>query len=154
MVREENSIAEIKLEKDLIFKTNIGLERFKDFFIDETLDQNKELEGPDAAQLLGLAILSCLSTSFIFCLNKRNLNLNDLNARAEISFKKIEKGYTRVKEINIKIFPKTDDEITIKRVKQCLKEMKSGKMMFEENCIITESVREGIKVNLDVELNP
>ncbi|MFX1275348.1 MAG: OsmC family protein [Promethearchaeota archaeon] len=152
MVREEDAIAEIKLEKDLVFKTSIGLGRFKDFFIDETLDNNKDLEGPDAAQMLGMAILSCLSASFIFCLAKRNLNLDDLEARAEISFKKIDRGYTRVKEINIKIVPRTRNEATLKRINQCVKEMKSGKMMFEENCIITESVREGIKVTVDIEI--
>ena len=152
MVREEDSITEIRLDKNLIFKTNIGLGQFNDFFIDETLDDDKDLRGPDAAQMLGMAILSCLSASLIFCLNKRGLNPDDLEARAKISFKKIEKGYTRVKEIDIKIIPKTDDEDTLKRLNQCLREMKSGKMMFEENCIVTESVREGIKVNVDVKI--
>lgn len=152
MVREEDSIVEIRLDKDLIFKTYIGLGHFDDFFIDETLDNDKELKGPDAAQMLGMAISSCLSASLIFCLNKKDLNPNDLEARAKISFRKIEKGYTRIKEIDIKITPKTEDEETLKRLKQCLREMKPGKMMFEENCIITESVREGIKVNVDIDL--
>ena len=116
MVREENSVAEIRLEKGLIFKTNIGLGRFNDFFIDETLENTNDLRGPDAAQLLGMAVMSCLSASFIFCLNKRNLNPEDLEARAEIFFQKIEKGFTRVKEINIKITPKTNDEPTLKRI--------------------------------------
>jgi organic hydroperoxide reductase OsmC/OhrA len=150
MVREEDSIAEMRLDKDLIFKTNIGLGHFNDFFIDETLDDDKILKGPDAAQMLGMAILSCLSASLIFCLNKRGLNPDDLEARAIISFKKIEKGFTRIKQIDVKIAPKTGDEATLKRLNQCLREMKSENMMFEENCIITESVREGIKVNVDV----
>jgi len=150
MVREEDSIVEIRLERDLIFKTNIGLGQYNDFFIDETLDNNKDLKGPDAAQMLGMAILSCLSASLIFCLNKRELKPDDFDARGEIAVKKIEKGYTRIKEINVKITPKTEDEATLKRINQCIKEMKSGKMMFEENCIITESVREGIKVNVEI----
>jgi len=152
MVREEDSTTEIRLDKDLIFKTNIGLGHFNEFFIDETLDDDNDLRGPDAAQMLAIAISSCLSASLIFCLNKRGLNPDDLISRARISFRKIEKGYTRIKKIDVKITPKTEDEVTLKRLNQCLREIKSGKLLFEENCIITESVREGIKVNVDIDL--
>ena len=142
----------MKLEKDMIFKIKLGYDKINEFFIDETLDAKSQMWGPDAAQLLAMALLGCLNASFLFCLNKRNLTVDDLEAHAEVSFKKIEKGYTRVNKINVKIVPKTEDPETLKRINQCIKNMKSGNMFFEETCIITESVRKGIEINVDVEL--
>jgi uncharacterized OsmC-like protein len=152
MVREENSLVDMKLEKDMIFKVEFGYEKIKDLFIDETLGEKSQMWGPDAAQLLAMALLGCLNASFLFCLQKRNLTLDDLEAHAEVSFKKIEKGYTRVDKIDVKIIPKSKNPDVLKRINQCIKKMKSGNMFFEETCIITESVRQGIKVNVDVEI--
>lgn len=152
MVHEKNTIVDLKLEKDLIFKCYLGFEKLQEIYIDETLEEKEDMWGPDAARLLGMALLGCLSASFIFCLKKRNLTPDDLEARAEISFKTIEKGYTRIKQVDISLKPKTDDAATLKRINQCIREMKNGKLLFEENCIITASVREGINVNVEMDI--
>ena len=152
MVREENTIVDMKLEKDLIFKVNLGYDKIKELFIDETMDEKSKEWGPDAAQLLGMAILGCLNASFLFCLHKRNLTIDDLEAHAEVSFKKIEKGYVRVDKIDVKILPKSNDPATLKRINQCVKKMKDNRMFFEETCIITASVREGIDINVNIEI--
>ena len=152
MVEEKNTKVGIKLDHEMIFKCNLGFEKLQEIYIDETLEEKEDMWGPDAARLLGMALLGCLSASFIFCLKKRNLTPDDLEAHAEISFKTIEKGYTRIKQVDVNLKPKTNDEATLKRVKQCIREMKNGKMLFEENCIITASVREGIKVNVKMSI--
>jgi len=103
MVREENTRVDMKLEKDMIFKVNLGYDKIKELFVDETLGEESQMWGPDAAQLLAMALLGCLNASFLFCLQKRNLTVEDLEAQAEVSFKKIEKGYTRVEKIDVKI---------------------------------------------------
>jgi len=152
MVREENSIVDMKLEKDMIFKVNFGYEKIKELFIDETMGEKTQMWGPDAAELLAMALLGCLNASFLFCLNKRNLTVNDLDAHAEVSFKKIEKGYIRVDKIDVRIVPKSNDPATLQRIQQCIKKMKNDKMFFEETCIITASIREGIKVDVKIEI--
>lgn len=152
LVHEENTIVNLNLEKDLIFKSYLGFEKLTELYIDESFRKKEQPWGPDAAKLLGMAVLGCLSASFIFCLNKRNLKPDDLQAHAEISFKKTEKGYIRIKQIDVKLIPKTDDPATLKRINQCVRESKSGKRLFEESCIITASVREGIKVNVDINI--
>jgi uncharacterized OsmC-like protein len=152
MVHEENTIVDLKLEKDMIFKINLGYEKIKELFIDETIDERSKVWGPDAAHLLAMAVLGCLNASFIFCLNKRNLTIDDLEAHAEVSFKKNDKGYIRVKKIDVNIIPKTNNPATLKRINQCIKKMKDDKMFFEESCIITASVREGIDVDVKVKL--
>jgi hypothetical protein len=77
--------------------------------------------------------------------------LVDLEADAEVSFYTTDDGYMRVKQIDVKIVPKSSDPSVIKRIEQCTREMRDGEMMFEKTCIITPSVREGFDVNVDVE---
>ncbi|MHA1803627.1 MAG: OsmC family protein [Promethearchaeota archaeon] len=150
MVREENTIVKIKLKNGFIFSSELNHEQVKQLVIDETIEKEGRARGPDAAELLGLAILSCLSASFLFCLQKKNLTVDDLETTAEISFKKNEKGYVRVKAIDVKLIPKSTDPSVLRRIEQCKREVKSGHMFFEETCIITSSVREGIKVTVDM----
>ncbi|MFO7797400.1 MAG: hypothetical protein ACQERB_11670 [Promethearchaeati archaeon] len=152
MVHEENTKVSIQLDKDLIFKSLFDFEKTREIFIDETLEETEQMIGPDAATLLGMTVISCLSASFIFCLNKRNLTIDDLEASADISFYKTEKGYQRIENIDVKMKPKTDDPDVLKRIKQCTREMRSGDMFFEETCIITPSVREGINIKVNVDL--
>lgn len=137
----------------MIFKSKLGLESLKELVVDESLDVNQDDKiGPDAATLLGLGVVSCLSASFIFCLNKRKLTLDDLEAKAEISFKENEKKLMRIEKIKVNLMPKTQDPAVLKRVKQCMKELKSGHRLFEESCIITSSVREGIDVDVSINI--
>jgi uncharacterized OsmC-like protein len=152
MVHEENTLVNIKLDEDLIFKSLNEYKKIQDLIIDETIDKEGILDGPDAASLLGLAIVSCLSATFIFCLNKRNLTIEDLKASANISFKKIGGGLTRIDKIQVNIIPKTQDEEVLKRIKICTKELKDGEMFFEKACIITPSVRDGIDISVNVEM--
>jgi uncharacterized OsmC-like protein len=152
LVHEENTKVSIKLKKEMIFELQNTYKNLNSLLIDETLDDKIEKVGPDAASLLGMAVISCLSASFIFCLEKRNLTLDDLEAKADITFKEPKKGYKRVASIDVKIIPKTSDPEVLKRVKQCIKEIKGGHMFFEESCIISPSVREGIDIEVHVEL--
>ena len=152
MVHEENTKVSIKLKKEMIFELQNTYKNLNSLLIDETLDDEIEKVGPDAASLLGMAVISCLSASFIFCMNKRNLTLDDLEAKADISFKEPRPGYKRIDTIDVKIIPKTSDPGVLKRVKQCIKEIKGGHMFFEESCIITPSVREGINIQVKLEL--
>ena len=152
MVHEENTKVSIKLKKEMVFELQNTYKNLNSLLIDETLDDEIEKVGPDAASLLGMAVISCLSASFIFCMNKRNLTLDDLEAKADISFKEPRPGYKRIDTIDVKIIPKTSDPGVLKRVKQCIKEIKGGHMFFEESCIITPSVREGINIQVKLEL--
>ena len=52
----------------------------------------------------------------------------------------------------MKIVPKSNDPATLKRINQCIKKMKNDKMFFEETCIITASVREGINIDVKIQL--
>ncbi len=150
MVHDEKTSLRIILTKDMIFKSNYGWNYENEMPIDETLEKGEIWHGPDAASLLGSAIGSCLCASFVFCLQKRNLSIDNLKAEVDMSFKKNEKGYIRVEKISVNITPKTEDPEVKKRINQCLRKSKDGKPFFEQSCIITPSVEKGIAVSVSV----
>ncbi|MFX1294904.1 MAG: OsmC family protein [Promethearchaeota archaeon] len=134
----------LTLEEEMIFKCDLGEMKVKDCYIDETHKDEVDMLGPNPSRMLGMAILGCLSASFIFCLKKRNFTLDDLKAEAEVSIGRNEKGFWRVKKIDVEIVVKIDDPETQRRADQCRK-------MFEQYCTVTQAVRDGI--NVEVNLN-
>ncbi|MFX0028357.1 MAG: OsmC family protein [Candidatus Hermodarchaeota archaeon] len=139
-------------ESQMIFKCDLGTMKVKDCFIDEEHHQEVDMLGPNPSRLLGLGILGCLSASFIFCLKKRNFNVDDFSAEAEVIISRNEKGFLRVKKIDVNIQPQISDPVALKRAKQCLKTAKDGVSFFEQYCIVTQSVRSGIEVNVNFDL--
>ena len=131
----------ITLEKEMIFKCELGDIKVEECYIDETNKDEVNMLGPNPSRLVGLAVLGCLSSSFIFCLKKRDFTLDNLKAEAEVIIGRNDKGFWRVKKINVNIDVKIDDPETRKRADQCRK-------MFEQYCLVTQAIREGIDVEL------
>jgi len=132
----------LTLEEEMIFKCDLGEMKVKDCYIDEAHKDEVDMLGPNPSRMLAMAILGCLSASFIFCLKKRNFTLDNLKAEAEVTIARNQKGFWRVKKIDVDIKMKIEDQRTRKRADQCRK-------MFEQYCVVTQAVREGI----DVEVN-
>ncbi|MFX1324338.1 MAG: OsmC family protein [Promethearchaeota archaeon] len=139
-------------ESQMIFKCDLGDMKVKDCYIDEEHPEEVDMVGPNPTRLLALGILGCLSASFIFCLKKRKFKVDDFKAEAEVTITKNEKNFWRVKNIDVNIIPKITDPDSLKRTKQCLKATKDGVSFFEQYCIVTQSVRSGIEVNVNLEL--
>ncbi|MFW9942179.1 MAG: OsmC family protein [Candidatus Thorarchaeota archaeon] len=139
-------------ESQMIFKCDLGNMKVKDCYIDEENRDEVDMLGPNPSRLLALGVLGCLSASFIFCLKKRNFKVDDFIAEAEVVITRNEKGFLRIKKIDVNIQPKITDLDTLKRAKQCLKSAKDGVSFFEQYCIVTQSVRSGIEVNVSLDL--
>jgi len=134
----------LKLKKEMIFACALGEMKVEDCYIDETHKKEADMWGPNPSRMLGMAILGCLSASFIFCLNKRDFNIKDLDAKAKVIVGRNEKGFWRVQKIEVTIKPKIDTAEMRKRADQCQK-------FFEDYCVVTQAVREGINVELNLE---
>lgn len=132
----------LKLEENMIFKCDLGEMKVKDCYIDETHKEEVDMLGPNPSRMLGVAVLGCLSSSFIFCLKKKDFTLDNLKAEAEVTVARNDKGFWRVAKIDVNIDIEIDDPEARKRADQCRK-------MFEQYCLVTQAVREGI----DVEVN-
>jgi len=134
----------IKQEGVMIFKADLGKIKMQDLFIDERPKRAAEKIGPTPSRLLGLAVLGCLVASFTFCFQKKKFSLKEIGGEAEVIMKRNEKGFWRIMKINVSIKPMINDPLIRKRADQCIK-------MFEQYCTITQSVREGIEVNVDID---
>ena len=141
-----------EFESQMIFKCDLGNLKVKDCYIDEEHHEEVDMLGPNPSRLLALGVLGCLSASFIFCLKKKNFQVDDFNAEAEVTLTRNEKGFWRIKKIDVDIVPKIENPDTLKRAKQCLKQVNDGVSFFEQYCIVTQSVRAGIEVNVNLEL--
>jgi uncharacterized OsmC-like protein len=145
----------IKLDdfkSQMIFKCDLGNMKVKDCYIDEEHHEEVDMLGPNPSRMLALGVLGCLSASFIFCLKKRDFKVDDFKGEAEVTIARNEKGFLRIKKIDVNIEPRIEDPNTLKRAKQCLKAAKDGVSFFEQYCIVTQSVRSGIKVNVNIDL--
>jgi len=133
----------IKLTENMIYKCDLGQINMDDLFIDETRKKRTDRIGPSPTKLLALSILGCLAACFEFCLQKKGFTLSDLDGRAEVTFARNEKNIWRIKKINVEFLPKIDNPEMRKSVAQC-------KRLFEQYCIITESLRKGIEIDVNL----
>ena len=98
-----------------------------------------------AAAVLGASIGNCLSASLVFCLRKSRLEPLGVTTHVLTRLMRNEKGRFRVSDIEVDIKPEfsTADPDRLRRCEE----------LFEDFCVVTESVRRGIPVTVKVE-NP
>jgi len=99
-------------------------------------------KGPSAAMMLSSAVGHCLTSSLQFCLEKSRAKVKDISTDVETSLVRNERGRWRIGEIKVKLNISVDDSDK-EKLQRC-------KALFEDFCIVTASVKEG--VNVDVEL--
>jgi uncharacterized OsmC-like protein len=99
--------------------------------------------GPNAARLLAAAVGNCLAASLLLCLEKARVELRALEARVEGSMERNEEGRFRIVGLSVTISPTVVGEPS-KRYDRCLD-------LFEDFCIVTQSVRQGIDVEVAVD---
>ena len=99
-----------------------------------------EAHGPNAAGLLAAAVGNCLAASLLFCLRRSRVEVRDLAAHVTARVVRNDKGRFRIGGINVEIAPVLSPE-TAGRLQRCAE-------MFEDFCVVTESVRHGIPVTV------
>jgi organic hydroperoxide reductase OsmC/OhrA len=113
------------------------------------LDESPPLgvgRGPDAARLLAAAIGNCLGASLLYCLRKARVEVREMHTTVEGTLVRNERGRVRIGAIRVKLAPDVAPEQR-DRVSRCLG-------LFEDFCIVTESVRQGVRVDVEVETAP
>jgi organic hydroperoxide reductase OsmC/OhrA len=99
--------------------------------------------GPNPSALLAAAIADCLSASLVYCLERARLEVGDVEAEAEVAFKRNESGRLRIGSVDVRLRPEVQGAPG-GRGERCLE-------LFEDFCVVTESVRRGIDVSVTVE---
>jgi len=98
--------------------------------------------GPSAARVLAVAVGNCLSASALFCLRRARIEVHSMHTEVDATMVRNEAGRLRVGGIEVRIEPEVAEE-DIPRMKRCME-------IFEDYCIVTESVRKGIDVGVSV----
>jgi len=96
--------------------------------------------GPSATALLAAATGNCLAASLLFCLQKSRASVSGLKARVAAHVGRNEDGRLRISHINVELEPdlRGDD---LARLERC-------SALFEDFCIVTQSLRKGVPVNV------
>jgi len=97
--------------------------------------------GPNASRVLAASVANCLSASLLFCLSKVHVEVSEIVTKARPISARNEQGYWRIKEIFVDINVKVKGEEA--GIKRCLD-------IFENYCVVTGSVRKGIDVHVNV----
>jgi organic hydroperoxide reductase OsmC/OhrA len=99
--------------------------------------------GPSAARLLAAAVGNCLSASALYCLRRARIDVHAMRTTVNAALERNDAGRLRVKGIAVRIEPVVDTSEHA-RMRRCLE-------LFEDFCVVTQSVRGGIDVNVTVE---
>ncbi|MCS6806902.1 MAG: OsmC family protein [Acidobacteriota bacterium] len=102
-------------------------------------------QGPDAARVLAAAVGNCLSASLLFCLRKAKIGVQGMKTTVTTSLQRNEQGRLRIGGIRVAIAPEIDPADR-ERVHRCLE-------LFEDYCVVTQSVRRGIDVQVQVNVS-
>jgi organic hydroperoxide reductase OsmC/OhrA len=142
---DENKVFVTKLSRIANYQFKANFDTPKDFevLIDEPEPIGKG-SAPSASQFLAAAVGNCLSASLLFCLEKAKIDLGEFNTEVKTVMHRNEKGRWRIASIEVKLKPQIEHRDII-RSKRCLE-------LFEDFCIVTQSVRNGINVDVDIDL--
>ena len=99
--------------------------------------------GPNPARVLAAAVGSCLGASLLFCLRKSHVDVKRLAASVDGTLVRNARGRLRIGTIAVRL--KADLAAgQDARWARCLE-------LFQDYCIVTESVRAGIAVDVAVD---
>lgn len=101
-----------------------------------------EGRGPNAASTLAAAVGNCLSASALFCLRKARVDVRGMRTIVQASLVRTERGRLRVGAIRVRIRPEVA-AADLGRIGRCV-------ALFEDFCVVTQSVRDGLDVAVEV----
>ncbi len=132
----------LTLQGGYAFTVDFGQEGVDDLMVDEPPPFGAG-RGPNAARLLAAAVGHCLGASLLFCLRRSRIPVKQLRVTVAGTLVRNERGRLRIGEIRVSLAPDITPEDR-DRIGRCLD-------VFEDYCIVTESVRQGIPVTVAAE---
>jgi uncharacterized OsmC-like protein len=139
---EEKTLT-IKLERfqDYSFKVDFGREGIETIITDEEEPLGKSA-GPTPSMLLAAAMGNCMSSSLLFCLQKARAQVKGMKTKVDAKMTRNEKGRWRITEVAVELTPEVDREY-LSQMERCI-------ALFDDFCIVSKSVEQGIPVKAKV----
>jgi uncharacterized OsmC-like protein len=140
---------------DVVGEFTISLEQIKDYEFRVTFDkeQHPSIEtdeppplggdkAPNATRLLAAAVGNCLSASMLFCSRKSKVSIDKINTKVTVQIVRNKDRRQRIGRLSVEITPQIADTDKAK-ASRCLE-------IFEDYCVVTQSVRQGIPVDVEI----
>jgi uncharacterized OsmC-like protein len=137
----ESIFTKLVLIQGYKFKTEFDQD-IPDFIVDE-LKPLGENAGPNPTRLLSVAVGHCLSSSLLYCLSRARIKAKNLETTIKSSQERNDEGQLRIRRLEVKMRLYVDEKDR-DRVPRCLD-------IFEKYCTVTQSVRKGIEVTVNVQ---
>jgi uncharacterized OsmC-like protein len=145
MSEETPVTVELDLQEGYRFLADYGSSAIPPLLLDEAPPLG-EGAGPNPAALLTTAVANCLSASLAFCLRKSRIEVVALHATAQARRERNDAGHQRITGIDVTLSVHVPPE-QVSRVPRCVS-------IFEDYCVVTQSVRGGVDVEVEVEVHP
>lgn len=123
------------------FEVRFDKEHYSPLRMDEPEPLGRDA-APNASRVLAAAIGNCLTASLLFCTRKARVEPGPMETRVHVKLSRNERGRLRIAGVEVEIdarFAPGERE----KAARCLE-------LFEDFCVVTQSVREGIPVAVRV----
>lgn len=144
MMENEQKVANIQLEQKEGYFFNVSMDYPEGWTL--SMDEPEPLgkgQAPNAVRMLAAAVGHCLSSSLWFCLQKSQVSATGITSNVQALIKRNEKKRWRVASINVTILVRGISPQDYNGFQRCLS-------IFEDYCIVTASIRQGIPVSVEV----
>jgi uncharacterized OsmC-like protein len=96
-------------------------------------------EHPNAGLLLAAAVGNCMAASLTYCLRKARAEVKGMRAEVLTKLERDQRGRLRITAMKVVLHPELEDEGMLVRCKD----------LFEDFCIVSQSVKRGIPVEVE-----
>jgi len=127
--------------QDYEFRVRFDKPSLPELVVDEPPPLGKEV-GPNPARLLAAAVGSCLSASLVFCLNRAKIPVRDLTTNVSVDLTRNDRKRLRIGRVSVELHVAVDDPT---EVASCVD-------AYEDFCVVTQSVRDGLNVEVGIDL--
>jgi len=141
----EMAVTKLKFHQGYRFRVEFDVEGVSTLLVDEPKPIGED-SGPNATRLLSAAVGHCLSSSLLYCLRRARVNVKNLETTVKATVARNEEERLRVKNIDVQLNLSADEKDRA-RIPRCLE-------IFENYCTVTQSVRKGIEVKVNIVQNP
>lgn len=141
MSEERNFSVSLRRREGFRFEVDFGLEGVEPLIMDEPEPVGAD-SGPNAGKVLAAAMGNCLTASLLFCLQKARAEVGEIETNVEGVMRRNEEGRWRIAEIDVEISPEVGEGYD-PQYRRCLG-------LFEDFCIISKSIEQGIPINVKV----
>jgi organic hydroperoxide reductase OsmC/OhrA len=139
----DEQLVEVTLEQTGAYEFRV---RFDGTAIPDLLtDENPPLgadAGPNPSRLLAVSVANCLSASLLFALRKYKNNPGKLVTTSRATVSRNEQGRLRITHVAV--------DLQLADAASSFEHADRALAQFENFCIVTESVRQGITVEVNV----